>query len=100
MNDPEKKLRRRRILAAVILLIGNILFFLTLFLLTQYDKFSFDQFLFQLKSSSEGVYRSLAGSVVVQVGVFSLVATLLESVLYLLLSGELKDKLIRSGRYL
>lgn len=100
MNDPEKKLRRRRILAAIILLIGNILFFLTLFLLTQYDKFSFDQFLFQLKSSSEGVYRSLAGSVVVQVGVFSLVATLLESVLYLLLSGELKDKLIRSGRYL
>ncbi|MBR4867720.1 MAG: LTA synthase family protein [Clostridia bacterium] len=99
MTEPDKKIHRRRILATVILLLGNILFYLTLFLLSKYDKFSFDQFLFQLKSSSEGVHRSLAGSAAVRVGLFSVVTTACECLLYLFVSGDLKNRVIHKEKY-
>ncbi len=82
--------RKAVITAAVILLLGNVVLFLTRFLLYKYDHVSLDQFLFQMKSTTVGVHRALAGSVAVQIGLFSIAATLAEIGLYLVLSGRVE----------
>lgn len=91
---------RKSIEAVSLLFLGNVLVFLTIWLLQKYDKICIDQFLFFMKSTSEGVHRSLAGSAVLRVGVLSIIATFLEAGIYLLLSGALKDKLKEHKKYL
>lgn len=100
MIVPEKKYRRKQIWASILLLLGNVVFFLTLWLLQEYDKIYFDQVLFQMKTSSVGVHRALAGSAVLWVGGFSLSITVVEIFLYLLLSGNLKGRIECSRRYI
>ncbi len=99
-NQPSLQTHNRRafIAAALMLLLGNVLLFLTLFMLQQYDKVCIDQFLFQFKSTTVGVHRALAGSAVVRVGLFSIAATMGEIGLYLILSGRM-EKMRRSRRY-
>ncbi|MBQ7839937.1 MAG: LTA synthase family protein [Lachnospiraceae bacterium] len=74
----KKNTYKRPVAALVILLLGNLLFFLTLWLLSKYDQVYLDQMVFQLKTSSEGVHKDLASSAAVRVGLFGIVATAVE----------------------
>ena len=66
------------------------MFFLTIWLLQKYDKVYLDQVLYQMKASTKGVYRSIAGSAYLYVCFFGALAILCEVFLYRLLSGKLK----------
>lgn len=94
------KRKREYIVAALLLFLSDIGFFLTLWLLRTYHKVSFDQILFQLKSSSSGVYHALAGGGVLWVGGWSVLAFLLEAIAYVFLSGEAIRYGKTSRRYL
>lgn len=86
----EKTSRKRlwlNILAVVLLLAGNLLFFLTIWLANKYDDVSLDQFVYQMKTSAAGANRSLANSAIVRVGVFGIALTIVEVLIYLISSG-------------
>ena len=70
------------------MLAGNLLFFLTIWMASKYDKVTLDQFIYQMKSSAAGANRSIFNSAVVRVGVFGVVSTVLELALYWLCRGE------------
>ena len=74
--------------AAVLLLIADLMVFLTIWLKQEYDQIRVDEILFQLKSSSTGVHSELLGSAFVRIGVFSAAVMFLEVLLYKALSGE------------
>ncbi len=94
------KKQRSHIVAGVILFLANIMFFLTIWLPKQYDQIFIDQFLFQLKSTDNGAYRALGGGLAIEVGLFSVLATAAEILLYKLLAGKLRDKLQKFPRYI
>lgn len=93
------KKNKKTILSVLLLLGGNFLFFLTLWLAQKYEKVYLDQFLYQMKTSAAGVHRALAGSAVIRVGVFFLVASLAELALYQLLSGRMARRLQGRHKY-
>ncbi len=70
-------------------LLGNIIFFLAVWLLQKYDKVCFDQILYQISTSTVGTPKNLSFSAVLRVGGFSVLATAVECFLYLFLSGRL-----------
>lgn len=90
--DPLTKANRktllRGLLVAVCLLAGNLLFFLTIWMASKYDKVTLDQFIYQLKSSAAGANRSLANSAIVRVGVYGVAAWLGQLVIYWLCSDR------------
>ena len=91
------KLRKKRILKRSIsvccLLLGNLIFFLTIWLASKYDRVSLDQFIYQLKTSSAGANRSLLGSAYIRVGLFGFLLTGIEIFVYLLVTGGLPNLL-------
>ncbi len=100
---PAKKGKSRivkLVVAIIFLLAANLLFFLLLWLLDRYDKVSFDQILYQLKSSTKGTNRDLSTGAALRVGIFGTGLTLIEIFIYLVLSGKLDEKLKRSSAYL
>ena len=94
------KISKRHCLAIFLLLGGNLLFLLTLWLLNKYDHILLDQVIYQIKTSAAGANQDLLGSAYVQVILFGLLLTALEIFLYLLLSGQLKGRFAQSKRYL
>ena len=86
-------------LLALALLAGNLLFFLTIWMASKYDKVTLDQFIYQMKSSAAGANRSIFNSAVVRVGVFGVVSTILELALYWLSTGHVLQILRRSRIY-
>ena len=68
---------RRGVLAALLLLAGNLLFFLTIWMATKYDKVTLDQFVYQMKSSAVGANSDLINSAAVRVGLFGVALTAL-----------------------
>ena len=86
----------RGYLTALVLLAGNLLFFLTIWMASKYDKVTLDQFIYQMKSSAAGANRSLLNSAVVRVGVFGAAATLLELGLYWVCSDRVRRELRNS----
>ncbi len=100
LTTNENKLCKSRIITLLLLSVGNVMFFLTLWLLRKYDKVYLDQVLYQMKASTEGVYRSIAGSAVINVGLFSLVAGLAEIFVYYLLSGKLTKRFGKYKKYI
>lgn len=97
-----KKLRGVKVsaLLALGLLAGNLLFFLTIWMASKYDKVTLDQFIYQMKSSAAGANRSITNSAVIRVGVFGVAATILELVLYKLCSGNVRQSLRQSSAYI
>ena len=87
------------ILALIILIGGNLLFFMTLWLCSKYDHIYLDQIIFQLKAPAVGASKSLAGSAVVSVGVFAVALTGVEIFLYLFLAGYFEKLKEKSKRY-
>ena len=96
----DKKMQKKLRAAGVILLCGNLLLFLTIWLVEKYDHVYLEQVLFQMKTSSEGVYSSLASSAIVRVVLFGVVLTAAEVLLYWLLSGRCSNVFRNDRRYL
>ncbi len=94
------KISKRNILAIVLLLGGNLLFLLTLWLLNKYDHILLDQVIYQIKTSAAGANQDLLGSAYIQVILYGLLLTGAEIFLYLLLSGRLSGRFAQSKRYL
>lgn len=88
----KKPINKKHIWALVILTLGNLLLFLTIWLVNKYDNIFLDQVLFQLKSPSNGANKNLLNSAYIRVGGFGVVLTLVEIFFFFLLSGRFKDK--------
>ena len=98
----KRKVHKTLVTSLVIITVGNVLFFLTIWLLRKYDHIYLDQIIFQLKAPAVGANQSLAGSAVVSVGVFAVALTGVEIFLYLFLAGcfeKLKEKSKRYCKY-
>ena len=90
-----KQRNYRAALLALTLLAGNLLFFLTIWMASKYDRVTLDQFIYQMKSSAAGANRNLINSAVIRVGLFGVAATALELVLvlYRVCRGEVRQTL-------
>ncbi len=88
MKTSQKNPNTSRIAAIVFVFLGNLFLFLTLWLHNHYDEVSLENMLFQLKTSSEGVYASLTSSWIFSVGLLSVLCTLAFVFLYRLLFGK------------
>lgn len=82
--------QKKKIAALIVLLLGNLLLFLLIWLLNKYDNIYIDQILFQIKSPAVGANKNLLGSAYIRVGFFGIVLTAFEVFLYRLLSGNIK----------
>ena len=82
------------------LLAGNLVFFLTVWMANKYDHVYIDQFIYQMKAPATGAERTLLGSGVVRVGVFGILLTVAEIYAYLLCSGFFKNKFRDAAKYL
>ncbi len=87
-------------IAGLLLLGGNLLFFFTIWLLSKYDNIDLDQVLFQMKSPASGAHKNLLNSAFLRVGVFGFLSTAIGIVLYLLLSGRMKKFFQNKKKYL
>ncbi len=96
----KKKLNKKLIISALFLFAGNLLLFLTIWMMGKYEKVYFDQFLFQMKSSSKGVHRELANSAVTRVLGLGLIATGIEIFIYRILSGRVEKLKEKNKSYL
>ena len=94
------KISKRAILATLLLLGGNLLFFFTVWLLSKYDNIDLDQVLFQMKSPASGAHKNLLSSAFFRVGVFGFALTGIEYFLHILLAGKFKKRLQNSTRYM
>lgn len=83
-------LTRRRITALTIFFIGNLIFFLTKWMLFKYNDIHIDQVLFQIKSPAVGTNKNIMNSAYIRIGLFSVVLTLIEVLLHFLLCGDIK----------
>ena len=68
----------------------NIIFFLTIWLVNSYAEVCMDQILYKIRTFSPGAERSVTVYAVIIIGTCSLVAKVMETGLYALLSGRLK----------
>lgn len=85
-----KKERRRRVVALTFALLGNLILFLTIWLSSKYDRISLDQVLFQLKTSAAGANSDIMNSAYIRVILFGILATVLEVILYQVISGKVR----------
>ncbi len=91
--------RKKQILSVLLLIGGNFLLLLTLWLFQKYDKIVIDQFLFQLKTTSEGVDFSLVWSFVLRVCLPTAALTLFDLFAYRFLSGRMTNLGADHARY-
>jgi len=77
---------------------GNTIFGLTVWLLLQYENIIFDQFLYQILTSSAGTDFKITLSGIVTIGGCAFVLTALDVLLFSILSGKFKT-LQKSGKY-
>ncbi len=82
------------------LLAGNLVFFLTVWMANKYDHVYIDQFIYQLKAPTTGAERTLLGSGIIRVGLFGILLTVTEIYAYLLCSGLFKNKFRNTAKYL
>ncbi len=84
----KQKKSKIMIAAAIVLFLANVIFFLTVWLLEQYDSICFDQFLYQIKSSTKGTDNVLVLSGFLYMGGFGGIVTALEIFVFCLLTGK------------
>ena len=110
IHTKEKRKVRKLRVAAVLALLANLMVFLTIWLLSKYDQISLDQVIFQLKTPAAGANSNLMGSAYIRVGLFGVVATIIEIVLYRVIKknvgkwlgskNDVKRKFARHGIYI
>lgn len=88
----KSKHNRKLVASVIILFIANVIFFLTIWLLQEYDNICFDQFLYSLKTSLKGTDNALVISGFFYMGGLSALLTLAEIGIYLLLSKKIFKK--------
>ena len=98
-NCGNRKTILRGSLTAAGLLAGNLVFFLTVWMASKYDKVTLDQFIYAAKSSAAGANSSLTNSAVLRVGVLGAAVTALELMLYWLCSGNVQNNLKNTWLY-
>lgn len=87
----QKISKRRQIILACLLIQGaNMLFFLTQWLATRYDRVSLEQVLYQMQTSISGTSKKLTSSAAIRVGIFGTLLTLFQICAYQILSGKAK----------
>ena len=84
----KRKISKKLLASAIILFFANVVLFLTVWLLEQYDSICFDQFLFQIKSSTKGSDTILISSGFLYMGGFGGLLTAFEIFLFCLLTGR------------
>ena len=84
----QRSYSRKEKIAALFLFLADVLIMLTVWLGQNYVQVDFDQLLFQVKTTSEGVHEGLLNSALIYVGLFSLLLFLAEVWLYLRLTGR------------
>lgn len=67
----EKSKRKQAIIACVLALAANMLFFLTQWLATRYDRVSLEQVLYQMQTSISGTSKKLTSSASIRIGVLA-----------------------------
>ena len=82
IHTNEKWVKRKHIVAIIMLLLANLMVFLTIWLLSKYDQISLDQVIFQMKTSAAGANSNLMNSAYIRVGVFGVVSTLIQILAY------------------
>ena len=75
-------------IAALLLLLTNLLIMLAVWFGQTYVQVDFDQFLFQLKTTSKGLHGQLISSAAIWVGLFSVLLVVSEAKLYQWLTGR------------
>ncbi len=98
MNDKKKKIRKA-VVAGAIILLANMLLFLTQWLASRYDRVSLEQILYQMQTSISGTSKKLTSSAALRVGGFGALLTAFEIVLYFVLSGGASEKLTKWSAY-
>jgi len=93
----KQKTSKKMVASAIILFFANVVFFLTVWLLRQYDSICFDQFLYQIKSSTKGSDSILILSGILYMGGFGGALTVLEIFLLLLFSGKIPKFKVQEG---
>lgn len=87
-----QKVSKKMIVSAIVLFLANVVLFLTIWLLEQYDSICFDQFLYQIKSSTKGSDSILILSGFLYMGGFGGLLTALEIFLFCLITGKFSKK--------
>lgn len=90
-------IRWSSVLMMLVLLAGNLLFFLTIWMASKYEHVTLDQFVYAAKSSNAGANRSLMNSCMVRVGGFGVAATVLELMLYRSCVDAVRQ--VKAGRF-
>ncbi len=97
MKQKMPKEKKKLIWSLILLLGGNLLLFLLIWLLNKYDNIYLDQILFQIKSPAVGTNKNLLSSAYIRVGLFGVLLTALEVFLYRILSGYSKKLKAKQG---
>lgn len=98
--QPSKRTRIiKASIAAFVALLANMLFLLTQWLATRYDRISLEQILYQMQTSITGVSKKLSSSISIRVGVFGTLLTIAQVIVYLILSGHGKKLLGKVKKY-
>lgn len=92
-----RKIRWFSVLMVLILLAGNMLYFLTVWMANKYEHVTLDQFIYAAKSSAAGANRSLMKSAKVRVIGYGVAATLAELLVYFLCVKIVSR--IKAGRF-
>ena len=98
-NQKQQDHKKRYIMAVLLLFAGNLILFLTIWLLNKYDKIALDQILFQMKSSAAGANRNILNSAYIRVVGLGTLATVIEIGLYQILSGKWQGRLEQNAHY-
>ena len=93
MNTEKQKPSKKAIIACLLVLLANLLLFLTQWLASRYDRVSLEQILYQMQTSASGTSRGLAGSAVFQVGSLGILLTCIDIFVYWILSGRAEQQL-------
>ena len=98
IHTNEKRVKRKHIAAIILLLLANLMVFLTIWLLSKYDQISLDQVIFQMKTSAAGANSNLMNSAYIRVGVFGVASTLIQILAYKRLKVEV-DRWAKEKNY-
>ncbi len=93
MTIEKKKTIRKAVAACIVVLLANLLLFLTQWLATRYDRISLEQILYQMQTSISGTSKKLTSSAAFRVGIFGTLLTAFDVLLYLVLSGRAENRL-------
>ena len=101
--EENKKRHRNAVriaIAAFLTLLANLIFFFMLWMIKQYKNVQFDQILYQVKSPIDGANGGIVANALLVTVLPGVLAAALEIIVYIFLTGTLKDKLSSFKAYI